>query len=75
MSTKNPRIHVLVEEPIYRTIHALAASEGMSISAVTHSLIREALEMREDASLAALAEDREKTMPAVDLLDHEDVWR
>jgi len=75
MSTKNPRIHVLVEEPIYRTIHTLASNEGMSISAVTHSLIREALEMREDASLAALAEAREKTLPEVDLLDHEDVWR
>jgi len=74
MSTKHPRIHVLVEEPIYRTIHSLAANEGVSISALTHSLIREALELREDAGLSMLAETREETLEQTQLLDHDDVW-
>ena len=74
MSTKHPRIHVLVEEPIYQTIHALAANEGVSISSLTHSLIREALELREDADLATLAEAREQTLQREQLLSHAEVW-
>jgi len=74
MSTKHPRIHGLVEEPIYQTIHALAANEGVSISALTHSLIREALELREDADLATLAEAREQTLKREQLLSHAEVW-
>jgi hypothetical protein len=74
MSTKHPRIHVLVEEPIYRTIHALATNKGVSISALTHSLIREALELREDAGLTMLAEAREESLEQAQLLSHNDVW-
>ena len=74
MTTKHPRIHVMVEEPIYQTIHALAADEGVSISALTHSLIREALELREDAVLANLADAREQSLNRNQLLSHTEAW-
>ena len=74
MPTKNPRINVSVEEPMYRAINALAAREGVSMSSLAHDLMREALELREDAALADLADEREKTLDRAGALSHEDVW-
>ena len=74
MPTKNPRINVLVEEPIYRAIHVLAAREGVSMSSLAQDLIREALELREDAGLSALADERSATLDPKTALTHEDAW-
>jgi hypothetical protein len=75
MPTKNPRINVSVEEPVYRALHSLAAREGVSMSSLAHDLIREALELREDAALSALAGEREETLDREKALSHEEVWR
>ncbi len=49
MPTKNPRINVALERPIYSLIEKLAQERGLSLSMVTRDLIREALEIHEDA--------------------------
>ena len=49
MPTKNPRINVALEKPIYSLIEKLAQQRGSSLSMVTRDLIREALEIHEDA--------------------------
>ena len=61
MPTKNPRINVVCEPPLYYELSAIAATEGASLSSVAHDLIKEALELREDKALAALADTRAET--------------
>ena len=74
MPTKNPRINVSVEGPIYQVIQALASEEGVSMSSLAQELIREALEIREDVGLSALADKRDATLDRSTLLTHEETW-
>ena len=74
MPTKNPRINVVLEEPLYRNIERLARREGVSLSLKVRDLVREALEIEEDIALSQLAERREKTFTKKTSLRHEEVW-
>jgi hypothetical protein len=74
MPTKNPRINVAVDESIYSTIETLAKEKGVSMSMVTRDLIKEALEIYEDAFLLDFAEEREKTFDKEKLISHEEAW-
>jgi predicted DNA-binding protein len=74
MPTKNPRVNIVVEPPLYSVIHDLATSEGVSMSTIARDLIREAIDLREDVSLAAFADMRMKTFDRKVALSHEDVW-
>jgi transcriptional antiterminator Rof (Rho-off) len=74
MPAKNPRINIVVELPLYRVMHYLAAREGVSMSAIARDLIREAIELRENDSLAAFADTRMKTFDKKEALSHDDVW-
>ncbi len=56
MPAKNPRVNVVVEPPLYSALQELAATEGVSLSTIARDLIREAMELREDVALAALAD-------------------
>lgn len=58
MPSKNPRINIVCEPPLYYEISHLAKAEGTSLSSVAHDLIMEALELREDRALTALADER-----------------
>ena len=75
MPTKSPRVNVVVEPPLYKAMADLAASGGVSMSTLARDLIREALELREDVALAALADKRLKTFNKKSALSHEDVWK
>lgn len=61
MPAKNPRINIVCEAPLYYEISQLAEAEGISLSATANDLIREALELREDRALSALADHRAAT--------------
>jgi hypothetical protein len=74
MPTKNPRVNIVVEPSLYSAMQDLAASEGVPMSTVAHDLIREAIDLREDVALAALADTRIKTFDKKEALTHEDVW-
>ena len=75
MPTSNPRINIVCEEPLYYEISELAKSEGTSLSSIANDLIREALELREDRALAAIADhratsfDREKALTLEQVFD------
>lgn len=75
MPAKNPRVNVVVETPLYLAMHELAVSQGVSMSTVARDLIREAIELREDVSLAAFADARMKTFRGKAALSHEDTWK
>jgi hypothetical protein len=74
MPTKNPRTNIVVEPPLYIALQDLATSEGVSISTIARDLIREAIDLREDVALAALADTRIKTFDKKEAHIHEDVW-
>lgn len=61
MPTKNPRVNVVLEPPVYRALSAFAQREGVSMSLKARDLIREALEGYEDLGLASLAKARLRT--------------
>jgi hypothetical protein len=74
MPTKNPRINIVVEQPLYKVMHDLATGEGVSMSTIARDLIREAIDLREDVALAAFADGRMKTFNRKVALSHKDVW-
>ena len=74
MPTKNPRINVVLEKPLYNNVERLAERDGVSLSLKVRDLVKEALEIEEDIGLAQLAEIREKTFSRKKSLKHDGVW-
>jgi len=74
MPTKNPRVNIVVEPPLYSVMHDLATREGVSMSTIARDLIREAIELREDVALTAFADERIKTLDRKKTLSHEETW-
>lgn len=74
MPAKNPRINVVLEEPLYNSIERLAKKEGVSLSLKVRDLVKEALEIEEDIALSRFAEAREKTFKKAKALRHSEVW-
>ncbi len=74
MPAKNPRINVVVERPLYAIIHDMAEDSGMSMAMVVRDLIKEALELKEDAALAAFANERMKSFDREKALSHDEAW-
>ncbi len=74
MSTKNPRLNVVLEPPVYQAILKLARRDGVSLSLKARDLIREALEFCEDVYWVKKVEAREKTFSHKKALKHSQVW-
>ena len=74
MPTKHPRLNVVLEPPVYRSVKQLARRDGMSLSLKARDLIRDALELYEDAYLGELAHERAATFDRRKALTHEQVW-
>lgn len=70
MPTKNPRINVALEKPLYKIVEKLAARDHVSLSLKVKELIREALEFSEDVMLTKIAEHREKSFSRKKALTH-----
>jgi len=74
MPTKNPRVNVVLDNDLYRTVHELAQHQGISMSLFMRDLVKEAVELREDRALAAIAEERDQNFDPESALSHEEVW-
>lgn len=74
MPAKNPRINVVLEKPLYRSVAKLAARDSVSLSLKVRDLIAEALEIREDVALAKFAGARDATFDRKAALKHDEVW-
>ena len=72
MPTKNARVNVVMEKPLYTAVNQIAKERGLSMSMVVRDLIREAIELQEDRTLAKLAGIRESSLKKT--VSHEDVW-
>jgi len=74
MPTSNPRINIVCEEKLYYEISSIAKAEKTSLSTTALRLIREALELREDRALAAIADERAETFDRGTALHFEQVF-
>ena len=74
MSTKNPRLNVVLEPPVYRAVCQLAHKDGVSLSLKARDLINQALEYCENLYWAKIADSREKTLHKEKAHTHKKVW-
>jgi hypothetical protein len=61
MTTKHPRIHTVLEGPLFEIVERLARQYGHSLSEEAADLIREAVALREDRALDGLGQARRKS--------------
>ncbi|MDR7523687.1 MAG: ribbon-helix-helix protein, CopG family [Armatimonadota bacterium] len=73
MPSVHPRINTVLEPPLFEAVKKLARRDGVSLSQKVRELVREALELREDAALEELV-DRRRTNPAPSI-PHEELKR
>ena len=74
MPAKNPRINLVLEEPLYREVQFLAKKDGVAMSTKVRDLLRELLETLEDIYLARIADRRFSTWKKPSGLSHEETW-
>lgn len=73
MPTKNPRLNVVLNDEIYKTIEYIAAQEGKSMSVVAKELLEDAIDKHEDMFLSEFAQQREKQSKK--RVSHKDAWK
>jgi len=74
MATKNPRLMTMLERALYDRVKRAAKAEGLSLSAKVRDLVREALELEEDAYWAAVGEERLASFDPAQAKTHEEAW-
>jgi len=74
MPAKTPRVNITVEPGLFGILTEMAEANAMPLSVLARDLIKEALELREDAALAGFAEDRDASFDPKTALTHEQVW-
>lgn len=74
MPTKNPRLNVVLDPNLYKSLSRLANKEGISLSLLARDLLKESLELREDVYWNEVAQKRDKTFSYKKALSHEDIW-
>lgn len=74
MPTKNPRVNVVLEGPLYEGLSRWAKRDGISLSLKVRDLVKEALEIEEDRALARIAQKREQSFDRKKALTHQQVW-
>ncbi len=74
MPTKNPRVNVVLEKPLYDLIASWALRDGVSLSLKVRDVVKAAVEGEEDQVLAQVAETRERTFNRRKALAHTQVW-
>ena len=65
---------VVLESRLYSTVCDLATQENIAKSMAIRDLVKEAMELREDAALTTLAEERALTINPDTALSREEVW-
>ena len=74
MPKTNPRINVVLEEPLYEGLRRWAKREGVSLSLKVRDLLKEALGAEEDRALVQLGEMRARTFDRSNALTHSQIW-
>lgn len=73
MTTQHPRIQVTINKETSELLSAMAHHKAQSISSTAAELIREALEIHEDAYFSKIADDRVANDDG-ERFTHEEAW-
>lgn len=60
MPSTHPRINTVLEPPVYETVKRLAEQDGVSLSQKVRDLVRDALDLLEDAALEEIVNQRRR---------------
>ena len=74
MPTKNPRVNVVLEKPLYDVLVSWARRDGISLSLKVRDMVKAAVEAEEDQVLARIAAEREQSFDRRKALTHSQVW-
>ena len=74
MPAKNPRINVVLEDPLYKQVQFLAQKDGVSMSAKVRELLKEIIETQEDIFLTEIASEREAGWKDSEAIPHNEIW-
>jgi predicted DNA-binding protein len=74
MPAKNPRINVVLENPLYKQVQFLARQDGVSMSAKVRELLKEIIETQEDIFLSEIASERETRWKDSEAIPHKEIW-
>lgn len=74
MSTTNPRVNVVLEQPLYIRLCQIAKREGVSLSLKVRDMIRHEVDKYEDAYLGGIAAERAKTFHRNKAISHSEIW-
>lgn len=75
MPTRNPRINLVIEKPLFSTIKTLAEKNHLSLSSQVKKLVNDALETFEDVGLTRIADERSRSFSYNKALSHESFWK
>ena len=75
MATKNPRINVVLDGPVYGAVKRISGKYKISMSMVIRDMVKEELERFEDDYLSGVAAKRDKTLKKGRVKSHRDVWK
>ncbi len=73
MATKNPRLNITMEPFEVSLLNDLAKRTDRSVSSLAKELIFEALELREDMALSAIAAERDTD--DIETVSEEEAWK
>ena len=74
MPATNPRVNVVLDEPVYQGLRRWARLEGVSLSLKVRDLVKEALDTEEDRALSRLADRRITTFDRKKAKTHRQTW-
>lgn len=75
MSTRHPRLNVVLEPQLYHALNTLAHCQEISMSLLARDLLKEALELYEDIHWQQAVQVREKTFSYKKALPHKKIWK
>ncbi|TKB93516.1 MAG: antitoxin, RHH family protein [Nitrospira sp.] len=74
MPATNPRVNVVLDEPLYQGLRRWAKRDGISLSLKVRDLVKDALDIEEDRVLANIADGRMATFDRKAAKTHAEVW-
>ncbi|MBS0165812.1 antitoxin, RHH family protein [Nitrospira sp. CMX1] len=74
MPAINPRVNVVLDEPLYQSLRRWAKRDGISLSLKVRDLVKDALDIEEDRVLTDIAERRMATLDRKTVKTHAEVW-
>ena len=75
MSTKNPRVMVVLEPALNKWLKKTAKKQGVSVSTIIRDIIRDRYLETEDEHLIREGESRLETFDRDKAVSHDDAWK